>query len=280
MTAAARPAASPRGATLLLPRWTLPLAVLLGAALLPACAHVSAYGRSRGLDLLDTVPVSVGWGWGVSASFEATPCFRMGLGLSPVVSWRAGYEDRRLWGAWHEFEAAFPWTIWLTDISKVPPRPPGANEGHLFGDGPPLMYRWQLDRDAPLGEGHHRGRWEPQTRQWGRQPPYGRETGGGFVIPAFRRRLDWHDLHLDQGDNEGLHAIAAPDRATLWTVSRDGPDEPQSWDLFQLDLFLIAGVRVGFRPVEGADFLLGIVGIDISNDDVFPTLSNLPPAEE
>ena len=276
MAAAARPAASPRGATLRPWLWI----GVLGAALLPGCAHVSAYGRSRGLDFLDTVPASVGWGWGISASFEATPCFVMGLGLSPVVSWRAGYEDRRLWGAWHEFEAAFPWTIWLTDISKVPPRPPDANVGRIFGDGPPLMYRWQLDRDAPLGEGHHRGRWEPQVRQWGRQPPYGRESGGGFVIPAYRRKLAWKDLHLQQGDNEGLHAIAAPDRATLWVVSRDGPDVPQAWDLFQIDLFCIAGVRLGFRPVEGVDFLLGIIGIDISHDDVFPTLSNLPPAEQ
>lgn len=271
MAARAR-SASPRGGSL------LALLLLLAASgVLPACRQVSAYGRSRTLDLLDTVPVSVGWGWGISASVEATPCFRLGLGLSPVVSWRAGYEDRRLWGQWHEFEAAFPWTIWLTDVSKVPERPEGANEGRLFGDGLPLMYRWQLDRDAPLGEGEHRGRWEPQLRQWGRNPPYGRETGGGLVIPAFRRQLAWTDLHLQQGDDEGLRAIAAPDRATLWIVSRDGPDELRAWDRLEADLFLgIAGLRIGLRPVEGLDFLLGIFGLDFAADDVGTTRSNLP----
>jgi hypothetical protein len=269
MAAAARSAWSRGG--------SLPALLLLvvTAAALPACQ--SAYARSRTLDLLDTVPVSVGWGWGISASVEATPCFRFGLGLSPVVSWRAGYEDRRLWGQWHEYEAAFPWTIWLTDVSKVPERPEGANEGRLFGDGLPLMYRWQLDRDAPLGEGEHRGRWEPQLRQWGRHAPYGRETGGGFVIPAYRRKLTWEDLHLQQGDNEGLHAIAAPDRATLWLVTRNGPDEPRAWDLFEADLFLgILGLRVGLRPVEGVDFLLGFIGLDFVGDDVSTPRSNLP----
>lgn len=274
MPAAARSAARLPGVRLL-------SMLACAASLLAGCTQVSAYGRSRALDALDTLPISIAYGWGISASVEATPCFCLGLGASPVVSRRFGYEDRRLWGAWHEFEAAFPWAIWLADISRVPVRPPGANQGRLFGDGPPLMYRWQLDRDAPLGEGHHRGRWEPQDRQWGRNPPYGRETGGSFILPAYRRLLNWHDLHLEQGDNEPLHAIAAPDRATLWTVSRDGPDEPQSWDLFQVDAFAgILGLRVGFRPLEGVDFLLGFIGIDIADDDLATTRSNLPSAEK
>lgn len=274
MAAAARSAAR-------LPSALLLLGLLALGGLASGCQQVSAYTRSRTLDLLDAVPMSVGWGWGVTASIKATPCFQFGLGLSPLVDQRFGFEDRRLWGYWHEFEADFPWSIWLTDISSVPPRPPDADVGRLFGDGPPIFYRWQLDRDAPLGEGHHRGRYEPQPRQWGRNPPYGREEGGGFIVPAFRRKLDWHDLHLEQGDNETMHALSAPDRATLWQVSRDGPDEPQAWDLFEADVFAgIVGLRLGFRPVEVADFFLGIIGIDFMNDDVFTTMHDLPSEEK
>jgi len=255
--------------------------IACAAGLLGGCSQVSSYSRSRGLDLLDTFPMSIAWGGGVSVSVEGTPCLRAGLGLTPVVSDRFGFEDRRLWGTWNEFEAPFPWVLWLNDITSIPPRPVGADIGRPFGDGPPLMYLWQLDRDAPLGEGHHRGRWEPQIQQWGEHPPYGRESGGGFVIPAYRRRLDWRDLHLQQGDNEGLHALAAPDLSTLWIVSRDGPEEPQAWDLFQVDVFAgCVGLRVGFRPVEGVDFLLGIVGIDLLGDDVYAPQSNLPQARQ
>ncbi|HZM00648.1 MAG TPA: hypothetical protein VFD43_10390 [Planctomycetota bacterium] len=266
-------------ATARLPGGALLLAVC--AAVLPAgCSHVSAYGRSRGLDALDTIPMSIGWGWGISGSVQGTPCLRLGLGVSPVVSERFGYEDRRLWGKWDEYESAFPWVIWLTGTSDVPPRPPGANAGRAFGDGPPLMYRWQIDRDAPLGEGEHAAGWEPLVRQWGRHAPYGRETGGGLIVPAFRRRLVWQDLHLQQGDNEGLHRMAAPDLATLWAASRDGPDEPQAWDLFQVDLFAgILGLRLGFRPLEGVDFVLGIVGIDLAADDVYAPRSSLPQGD-
>src|SRR5262249_55628193 len=55
---------------------------------------VSAYTRSRVADLIDVVPVSVGWGWGFAASVRATPLFHVGLGLTPVTDDRWGFDDR------------------------------------------------------------------------------------------------------------------------------------------------------------------------------------------
>jgi hypothetical protein len=244
-----------------------------------SCATASRYGRSRTMDLLDAVPISVGWGFGLSASAKATPLLHLGLGVTPVIEQRFGYEDRSFHGHWHEYQTAFPWTFWLTDFSLAPPRPPGANEGRLFGDGVPIMYRWQIDRDAPSGEGHHRSKWEPQPRQWGRHPPIGRESGGALLIPEYRRALDWRDLRTERDDDEQLYTAGAH-LATLWEVSRDGRDLPQAWDLFEADVFVVfVGLRIGVRPVEFVDLVVGLVGLDPLGDDLRDGKSTLARVE-
>lgn len=238
---------------------------------------VSAYTRSRVADLLDAVPASVGWGWGIGGSFKATPLFHVGLGLTPVTDERVGFEDRVFRGHWREYRAQFPWTLLQGPLGILPARPWAANADRRFGDGVPLVYRWQILRDAPSGEGEYPGDREPSERQWGRHPPNGRESGGAFLIPEYRRALAWHDLRLEQGDDDPLITLGSPARATLWEASRDGPDRPQAWDLFEADVSLVlVGLRVGFRPVEALDFLLGIVGIDVLGDDIPPTTSNEP----
>ena len=244
---------------------------------------VGAYTRSRVADLIDCVPVSIGWGWGIAASARATPLFHVGLGLTPVTDDRWGFDDRIYRGHWREYETCFPWTPFLEHLGPIPPRPYGTNDDRTFGDGVPLVYRWQVARDGPYatGENTYTGVWEPRRRQWGRHPPNGRESGGAFIIPEYRRALAWHDLRLEQGDDEPLFTLGSPVRATLWEVVRDGPDQPQAWDLFQVDAFAVfIGARVGFRPGEFADFVLGIVGIDFAGDDI-PVITNnipIPPA--
>jgi hypothetical protein len=256
-------------------RGAMPAAALLALLLAVGCR--SPYWRSRGLDALDTVPCSVAFGYGLAVSVHATPFVNVGLGLSPVVTERYGYEDRRLFGAWHEFDAPFPWSLWATSIAGLPPHAPDAR-GPL-PDGVPVAFRWQLDRDAPMGEGHHRGSFEPQLRQWGRHPPYGREIGGGLGLPTPRHELAWRDLQADVSAQPPLATLSAPERATLWEVDRDGPDIPRPWDLLQVDVHLLVfGVRLGLRPVQGLDLLTGFVGLDLLDDDVpAPSGSLLSP---
>jgi hypothetical protein len=250
----------------------MPAAALLVLLLATGCR--SPYWRSRGLDALDTVPVSVAAGYGVAVSVHATPFLFVGLGFSPVVSGRAGYEDRHLHGVWNEFDAPFPWSLWLTDFTDIPAHTPGMHGS--FPDGVPVMYRWQIDRDAPLGEGHHRHSFEPQVRQWGRHPPYGREIGGGLGLPTPRRQLMWRDLHAELSEEAPLDRLSAPERATLWDVSRGGPDLAQPWDLFQVDVHLVLfGARVGLRPVEFVDLVVGFAGFDPLGDDVLAPTSTL-----
>ena len=233
-------------------------ALAAGLGLLCAgCASWPSYARSRAADAADVVPASIAWGWGISASIQATSFFHVGFGLSPVVSDRWGYADRTFHGVWHEYETAFPWTPFLDDLGGVPARPYGANDDRPTGDGVPIMYRWQIMKDAPSGEGYDGAHWEPVLRVWGRHHPVARETGGAFVVPEFRRALNWRDLRLEQGDEEPLNKLGTPARATYWEASRDGPDLPRAWDLFEVDLFAgILGVRLGVRPLEFFDFLV------------------------
>ncbi len=256
----------------------LPAALAAGLMLLSAgCASWPAYGRSRAADAADVLPVSLAWGYGLSASVKATPLFNLGLGLSPVVSGRFGYEDRTFYGVWHEYQTAFPWTLWLDDLGSVPPRPYGANDDRPTGDGVPIMYRWQVMKDGPGGEGYSSAHWEPVLRRWGRSPPVARESGGAFVVPEYRRAINWRDLRLEQGDEEPLNKLGTPEVATLWEATRDGPDLPRAWDLFEADLFLgIVGLRIGVRPLEFGDFLAGIVGFDPAGDDIEETTFNEP----
>ncbi len=258
----------------------LPAAAALLLLLATGCS-LPPYARSRLADLGDAIPISVALGWGISADFQATPLLHVGLGLTPVVSRRVGYEDRTFHGRWNEFVACFPWSFWLTDVSSVPPRPRGADIGAWYGPLP-LVYRWEVRRDAPWGEGELPVAWEPQLREWGRYPPLSRETTGALLIPEDRRELNWHDLHLAQGDPEPLSSVGSPTHATLWEVSRDGRELPPAWDLFQADIFLgFVGVRVGFRPWEALDFLTGFFGLDIADDDYStPDAATPHPAPE
>lgn len=251
------------------------------------CAGLQSYGRSRAADLADCVPVSIAKGWGFSFSVKATPFFHVGLG-TPVVSTRYGFEDRVFYGSWREYQTAFPFTPFARQLGTLPPRPYGANERRGFGDGIPLMYRWQVIRDAPSGEGRLQGNYEPRLRQWGRHPPVGREMGGAFVIPEYRRALVWRDLRDEQGDANPLAMVGSPTRATLWEATRNGEDLPQAWDLFEGDIFIgIVGVRVGLRPLEFIDLIAGLFTIDIMGDDIRsvstatpqPLPEPLPPPE-
>jgi len=252
--------------------------VLAACVLLLAsgCSSMGGYGRSRVADLLDVVPVSIATGWGLSFSVKATPLFHVGLG-TPVVSKRYGYEDRVFHGTWREYQTAFPFTPFERQLDTLPPRPYGANDGRKFGDGIPIMYRWQVIKDAPSGEGNLQGNYEPRLRQWGRHPPVGREMGGAFGVPEYRRALDWQDLRLDQGDDDPLGMVGSPTRATLWEARRSGADLPQAWDLFEGDIFFgIVGVRFGLRPLEFLDFMAGLLTIDFMGDDI-PAVTSATP---
>ena len=244
------------------------VAALLACVAAAGCADLSSYSRSRLADLGDAVPLSVGWGWGLSASLQATPLAHVGVGLSPLVDERLGWQDRTFRGHWREFSAVFPWSLFLTDISPVPPQPRALHQA-WWQEPLPLVYRWQVRRDAPSGEGEYPGGWEPQLRQWGRHPPLARETSGAFGLPESVRELGWHDLRLEQGDPQPFTTLGSPVRATLWEVERDGRDLPRSWDLFEADAFAgIVGLRIGLRPVEFADFLCGLLSVDLLGDDV------------
>jgi hypothetical protein len=242
-------------------------ALLLLAA---GCAGPSPWTRSRLADLGDAIPISFAWGWGISIDAQATPLLHLGLGLTPVVDERIGYEDRQFHGQWDEYYACFPWSFFVTDLTDIPMPPRGFGGKNPFPGSPPFVYRWQVRRDAPSGSGENQlpSGAEPQIREWGRHPPISRETVGAVLIPETRRELNWHDLRQDLGDPDLLHKLGSPAAATLWEVSRDGVDVPKPWDLFQVDVFAVfLGVRVGFRPYEALDFLTGIFGLDISGDD-------------
>lgn len=256
-------------------------ATLLACLGLAGCADLSPYARSRWADLADVVPASLGLGWGVSASLQATPFAHVGLGLTPVVNWRWGWQDRSFNGGWHEFSAAFPWSPFVTDISPVPPRPRDLRQP-WWSEPLPLVYRWQVRRDAPSGEGELPGGWEPQLRQWGRHPPISRETSGALGLPESARELGWHDLRLVQGDPDPFQELGSPARATLWEVSRDGRELPRPWDLLQADVMVVfLGLRVGLRPLEAVDFLAGLVDFDPSGDDYdTPRAASAVPAAE
>ena len=242
-------------------------ALLLLAA---GCSGPSPWTRSRISDLTEAIPVSISWGWGISLDAQATPLLHVGLGLTPVVCERVGYEDRVFHGQWDEYYAAFPWSFFVCDVSALPPRPYGFGGKNPFPGSPPFVYRGQVRRDAPLGSGENQNPSgaQPQLRQWGQHPPLSRESTGALLIPQDRRELNWHDLRHDLGDPDLFHKLGSPTSATLWEVSRDGVEVPRAWDLFQVDAFALwFGVRVGVRPYEALDFLVGIIGLDISGDD-------------
>ncbi|MCB9897094.1 MAG: hypothetical protein H6825_03705 [Planctomycetes bacterium] len=244
------------------------------------CTSPGAYWRSRGADLLDVVPMSIAHGWGIGISAQATPLLQVGLGITPIVSQRYGYDDRYIHGIWNEYQAGFPWSMFVADLDaiglvSVPDRP--RHIGFFEGGGITLLYRWQVLRDAPSGEGERNGYYEPNITSWGRHPPLTRESMGALIIPGARRWLEFHDLRLEQGDDDLTAVLGSPMRATLWGTTREGVPASRAWDLFELDAFLgPIGARIGVRPIEFVDFVLGIFFLDPLLDDL-PTPIEFEP---
>jgi len=236
----------------------------------------STYLRSRGADLLDAVPVSISHGWGIAISARATPFFNLGLGITPVRSTRYGFADRTFHGVWYEYEAGMPWSFWVESLEPVPPLPPGVSLWTV-----PLLYRWQQFRDAPSGEGVRAEYYEPNSQSWGRHPPITRESIGAFILPASYRYLEFRDMRREQDPEEVLGTLASPMRATFWESFREGRPAPRPWDLVELDAFAgIVGVRVGLRPVEFLDFVLGFIPfVDVMGDDLPDPVTFVPPGD-
>lgn len=83
--------------------------LLLALATTPLLGGCSAhYAKSRGLDLMDAVPISAGAGLGLLAEVRATPY--VGLGLGYANSWRVGTDEQRLGPLWWEKERGIP--VW------------------------------------------------------------------------------------------------------------------------------------------------------------------------
>jgi len=246
-------------------RWCAGAALLFVVGFGPACQ--TRYVRSRVADLLDSVPVSVSRGWGIGISGRATPLLHLGLAATPIVSTRYGYEDRLFYGRWHEYQSSFPWVYWAESLFEMPPAPP--EHGFIERGGLPFVYRLQVKRDAPLGEGERNYYWEPNPSSWGRHPPIVREVRGALVIPEQRHLLEYYDERLQQGDDDVLLTIGSPERATWWRTDRRGTATPRGWDLFELDGMLgVVGLRIGVRPAEFLDFVIGFTTIDIMGDDL------------
>lgn len=236
---------------------------------LAGCGTPPTYVRSRVADLLDVVPIDVGVGWGVGASVRATPLFHVGLAFTPIVSSRVGYEDRLIHGHWSEYQANFPWSLWANTVSGMPEAP--AHVSWSERGGAATVYRWQALRDSPEGTGEHERAIvsEPALRSWGRHPPVVREIRGALFLPERRVLLEFHDLRLEQSDDDVLVDIGAPERATMWETGRESRPTSRAWDLFEADvMFVCVGVRVGVRPAEFVDFLLGFTTLDIMGDDL------------
>jgi hypothetical protein len=241
--------------------FALALSALLSAA--PGCT----YARSRTADLLDSVPISFGRGWGIGMSLRATPFLHLGLGATAIVSNRVGYEDRLINGTWGEYQANFPVSLWAHDLRDLPELSPEVS--WFDRGGLATVYRWQSMRDAPLGEGERGHLYEPNKQSWGRHPPIVREIRGAFLIPERRVLLEYEDQRRELGDDDPLVSLGSADRATLWVTERESRPTGQAWDLFEGDIMLLfVGVRVGLRPVEFLDFLLGFSTLDILGDDL------------
>jgi hypothetical protein len=243
------------------------LAALSLLLLSGACASPdNTYIRSRIADFKDVFPWSLSCGWGIGASVQATPLFQLGLGLTPIHANRWGYDDRIVHGVWRESVVLFPYTLWDDDLDADPLHP---DDTGFPGTAIPIVYRWQLFRDAPSGEGKRAQGYEPNFMGWGRHPPIVRESLGAFIFPADRRWLDFNDLRRDQGDPDVLDVLGTPTRATLWESRRAGRPARRAWDLFEIDVFAgVVGVRLGVRPVEAVDFILGLFLIDPLGDDL------------
>lgn len=230
------------------------------------CSGVGWYGRARAADLQDAVPMSVAWGWGFHASAQMTPLLQMGLTAWPASARRWGYDDRVFHGTWREFNVGAPWLWIIEQGDRLPSPPPG--DGWLDRGGIPLHYRWQSFRDAPAGEGSPTTDREPELRSWGRHPPVTRESRGAVLWPALRDAVDYADLRREQSGPDALDVIGSPSRTTLWEARREGRAVPRAWDLFELDvMFWPVGGRLGLRPVEFVDFVLGVFLIDVLGDD-------------
>jgi hypothetical protein len=80
--------------------------------------------------------------------------------------------------------------------------------------------------------------------------------------------LEFVDLRLEQGDDL-VGSLWSPDRASFWETKRLRRSTVRAWDLFELDILVLGlGLRVGVRPVEAVDFLLGFLWIDLMGDDL------------
>jgi hypothetical protein len=241
------------------------------------CESLSTYGRSRMADFKDFIPWSISCGWGIGITARATPMVNVGLALTPIKSLRWGYDDRVVHGVWREAQTVFPYTIWIDywDPDPAHPDTTGFNPWVL-----PIVHRWQVFRDAPSGEGNRQQTYEPRMKEWGRHPSVVRESLGAFIVPAERRWVDFVDLRREQGNPDVIDILGSPDRATQWESRRTGRPASNAWDLFELDVFAgIVGVRLGVRPVEFADFVLGIFTIDFMGDDL-PQPEEFVPREE
>ena len=269
------------------------LLAALAVALTVGCSSTpSTYLRSRAGDFLDAVPVSLSWGSGIGASMRGTSLFHVGVSAWPARSLRFGYDDRRVCGIWREYQIAFPWTVFPEDLVDVPvtgvyelpdgplaglPAMPPEIADDLFASGIPIVYRWQSARDAEQGEDRHlRGGIMPDVLHIGRHPSYVRESTGAFLVPEVRHRVHFREVRR-LADKEPVLRAGGSEIATAWAAVRGVEQMPSDWDRFEFDVsLLLVGARVGIRPVEFVDFVVGLADFDLLGDDLPEAESFVP----
>jgi hypothetical protein len=220
------------------------LLAFAGTALSGCGTNVGRYFESRGLDLYESVPISVAYGLGLMAQVRATPFAGIGIGYADVT--RFGMDDTRYGPVWTEKERGFPVVMY---------------------------YRVQhyLDRTRRFagGEPHWRGE------------DYRARASSWIVIPGFPRDGDFVMPLPGPLDPPGVVPFTyEPWLAALPAYVRNAPwhyPDIRWWELVNVEAGVVLGpigLRVGVSGLQLVDFVLGIFLLDFPGDDVrnFPVI--------
>jgi hypothetical protein len=198
-----------------------------GVALLAPLVSGCAYFEARGLDLYDSFPASVAYGYGLTLEARVTQFAGFGLGWDE--NWRYGMDDHRYGPHWWEKERGIP--FWR-------------------------YYRYQdyLEDETRWAGGDRR--WWPETHRL--------RATSLILFPGMSRQGEIADVQTYY-TNVPLYIPYPYTLHVPWEWPQWNAWDVANCELGLF--LAVGGIRIGVSPLQFLDFTLGLFTVDWAKDD-------------